>query len=383
MKENDIWRQQSMVIDWLRFPLIVLVVYIHNRGKGVLPIEEIDWSFHRGIDFYSWLSYSICRVIASIAVPSFFIISGYFFFWKVKEWCFAVYKEKLRARFKTLLVPYILWNVISLIAPVVWHLAIAWHSSQHITYLSDYLESIDWIRWIWDCSYEAGVVNRFGFIQQMTYPINVPMWYIRDLMVMVLLSPVVYWLVKHLHYYYLLILLTLSLIGLWPNIHGLSCSAAFYFSIGAYCGINKFNMLHLARRVEIPNYVLTLLLLVLLCSPFHGLKFWGIIGLNTFFILSCIVSVFCISSRLIGTDKIHQSKNLPQFVFFVYVVHEVYIIRLYNMLFLNNYFDIDNIPLAIVFFLTTPWIKILLCLSFFWLMKRYTPRALNVLTGSR
>ena len=53
------------------------------------------------------------------------------------------------------------------------------------------------------------------------------------------------------------------------------------------------------------------------------------------------------------------------------------------MLFLNNYFDIDNIPLAIVFFLTTPWIKILLCLSFFWLMKRYTPRALNVLTGSR
>lgn len=386
MAQKDIWKHQSEVIDWLRFPLIVLVVYIHNQGKGILPVEEIDWSFPQGLDFYSWLSYSIRNVVASIAVPSFFVISGYFFFLKVKEWNLTVYKEKLKSRFKTLLIPYVLWNAISLSAPIVWHLSLAWHNPQHLTDINNYLSGIDWIHWVWD-SHLAPItgkeVNWLGIFHQMTYPINVPMWYIRDLMVMVLLSPAVYWLVKHLRYYYLLVLLTLSLIGLWPDIHGFRDTAALYFSIGAYCGINKINMLQLVRRIEIPNYLLTLFLLVVRCSPLYGFKFFDVVGLGTFFILSCMISVFCLSSRLMAADKIHLNKKLTESVFFVYATHTVFFIGLYDRFFINRFFNIDNIPLAIGFFLTTPWVKIALCLCIYWLMKRYLPKVLNVLTGSR
>ncbi len=44
---------QSQTINWLRFPLIVLVVFIHNQGMGTPPDKAIiPWGAMQGIDYY-------------------------------------------------------------------------------------------------------------------------------------------------------------------------------------------------------------------------------------------------------------------------------------------------------------------------------------------
>lgn len=99
---------QSKVIDLLRFPLIVAVVFIHGVGKDIFN----NFNFIPSNDFIlltNLTTNGICR----IAVPLFFLISGYLFF--AKKWNMRIYKEKLKRRVHSLLIPYLLFNLIGLI----------------------------------------------------------------------------------------------------------------------------------------------------------------------------------------------------------------------------------------------------------------------------
>ena len=105
------------VFDWLRFPLIVFVVYIHSFGKPI-DFYAIDFSNLTSIDCYNLFRISISHVLTHIAVPMFFFISGFLFFNKLQEWNRTVYFGKLRKRIKTLLVPFIIWNTIKILLKV-------------------------------------------------------------------------------------------------------------------------------------------------------------------------------------------------------------------------------------------------------------------------
>lgn len=77
---------QSRTIEWLRFPLVVAVVFIHSFGEPkeyVLPLQNI--STFSGVDIYNLTRICFSHVLTHIAVPVFFVISGYLFFYNVKE----------------------------------------------------------------------------------------------------------------------------------------------------------------------------------------------------------------------------------------------------------------------------------------------------------
>ena len=46
------------------------------------------------------------------AVPLFFAISGFLFFQKLETWSWPVWKQKIRSRVRTLLIPFIIFNAI-------------------------------------------------------------------------------------------------------------------------------------------------------------------------------------------------------------------------------------------------------------------------------
>lgn len=76
MREDDMLLR---VMDWLRFPLIVLVVYIHSNPECVIS----SWSYGMPFGFITLFTLTqvvIQKVIAATAVPGFFFISGYLFF---------------------------------------------------------------------------------------------------------------------------------------------------------------------------------------------------------------------------------------------------------------------------------------------------------------
>lgn len=101
---------QSKVIDVLRFPMIVGVVLWHSFFEGIMGLDIPD----SGIPIYHTTSFFISRILASVAVPLFFFISGYLFFFRT-TFSVDVYKKKLKSRIKTLLIPYLFWNFVVLV----------------------------------------------------------------------------------------------------------------------------------------------------------------------------------------------------------------------------------------------------------------------------
>src|SRR5690606_36134201 len=74
------------------------------------------------------------------------------------------------------------------------------------------------------------------------FPINYPLWYLRDLICMVLLAPVFYFYFRYLSIFGVLLIILINLLGIYTEIPGLSITALTYFGIGAYLALNKKNI---------------------------------------------------------------------------------------------------------------------------------------------
>ncbi|MEC4049936.1 acyltransferase [Flavobacterium sp. SUN046] len=161
----------SKKIKTLSFVAMIMVVYIHsfNYTLFVKLNEPINPIF---INIEDFISFHICRV----AVPSFFMISGYLLLFNYK-WTISSYLQKLKKRFHSLVLPYFLW--VSL-----WTLFFI--TISFVPQLKSFINNpISITHSLW----EIGVTIY-------THPICYQFWFIRDLIVLVLCSPLLYYLVQ-------------------------------------------------------------------------------------------------------------------------------------------------------------------------------------------
>ena len=80
---------QSKVISFLRFPLCAAVVMIHI-------VANTDSCANTPI--YDSVHYLFGDIFARVAVPLFFMFSGYLFFYKSEKFALDDYKRKLQKR---------------------------------------------------------------------------------------------------------------------------------------------------------------------------------------------------------------------------------------------------------------------------------------------
>ena len=103
---------QSKSIDFLRFPLIVGVVLIHAHFSNVIMNGvNVNILHEYSCPIYDTTSYFFSELIGRIAVPLFFFISGFLFFYRSKEFSLSVYRHKLKNRGRSILLPYLFWNL--------------------------------------------------------------------------------------------------------------------------------------------------------------------------------------------------------------------------------------------------------------------------------
>lgn len=102
--------------DMLRFPLILAVIFIHNFPEGdSFVVSQINWHRLSIIDMINCVGVLFSVDIFHIAVPTFFLISRYLFFYRLDgKFTISVYWTKMKRRGKSLLIPYIYWNFIAL-----------------------------------------------------------------------------------------------------------------------------------------------------------------------------------------------------------------------------------------------------------------------------
>ena len=106
---------QSKVISFLRFPLIVGVVLIHTQIgtiNGIMGDYNKPLMFDGNFPLYESIFYLCSQILARVAVPLFFMFSGFCFFNNHNDFTIETYVKKLKKRGRTLLVPYILWNIL-------------------------------------------------------------------------------------------------------------------------------------------------------------------------------------------------------------------------------------------------------------------------------
>lgn len=295
---------QYEVIRQLRFPMIVLVTFAHSYGK----VEEGFSLLASEWNTYEFLKLLVSQTLVKVAVPVFFIMSGYLFFANVDKWDVATYKKKTLRRIKTLLIPYLIWNLLMAVKLKTFSMSMFW------AYWDPAGSQIDW----------------FGHEQLMTAPANMPLWFLRDLMVVSLLTPIIYILVRRLGYWLMAVLTVLYLSGVYAFIPGLSAYAVFFFTLGAYLSIRKKNLIENFKRYEWPAYVLSIILGVAMMITYSTPIFPS---LMLCFRLTGAIAVFCLASRILSvTDK-----RLPSVVcksaYFIYLAHYVFFFSFIDTMF--------------------------------------------------
>lgn len=206
-------------IHMLRFPLIVGVVYIHAYAAMVSLAGGSVGVSRVGLVSFA-IREAISQGMARVAVPLFFVMSGYLFF-VGGPLSASGYVAKLRRRGRTLLLPYLIWNILAFLIFALVELLPATRQYLSADYVS--LWSLD----------TFGLLNEiFGLTKD---PMAYQFWFIRDLMLMVLAAPVLDVFLKTAPRTLLAGVLTLW-VATGESVHP-SLTAVTFFSVGAFLAV--------------------------------------------------------------------------------------------------------------------------------------------------
>lgn len=368
LSETDV---ESKTISFLRFPLIVGVVFIHSRFEDVI-FNGVNLMENENFFIYENISYLFSDIFSSIAVPLFFFFSGFLFFYKTEKFTPHIYFQKLKKRFKTLLIPYIIWNLITVLLYFIQQTFLSDLSSGNNKFVSEYTGS-DWFLVFWDMD----KVNPISFTSN-GLPICHQFWFIRDLMIVILVSPIVYFYIKKFRIYSVVLLGVLWFFGYWFDIVGLSIICIFFFSFGAYFSIHKMNFVKKIQPLLSLSFVLYFIFSTIILI-FKEEKMT--IYLSNLNILIGILLAISLSSYFIEKGQWKSNEFLTKSSFFIYAYH-----GLFPLLIIKSLFHIlqpqSDCSLLIIYFIC-PLIIIMVGVFLYYMLKKYLPYTTAIITGGR
>ena len=207
--------QRLHTIDSTRFILAILVVFIHMTDRGLI-ISSTN-STH---PIYTFIDQGFMPYLTTLAIPGFFILSGYLFFTGFNVWDWSLYRTKIGNRLHTLLIPFFLWNLMkyaSLVLIEFPHLG----SNAYFHVFREYGS----LRMFWDGNAE------------LSSPILLSTWFLRDLFILCTLSPIFYFVIKKSHGWIILCLIMLTSWNFWPTHNICSATNVLSFACGATISI--------------------------------------------------------------------------------------------------------------------------------------------------
>lgn len=383
MQSEITYSQQSRILNALRFPLACMVVIIHckiNQDEWVLP----QWRGFSGDELSAAIQILFSTILSGIAVPTFYLMSGYFFFYRMENFTWNVYLNKLKKRVHTLLIPYILWNFLCILYIIMKKIAAYLVKGKPLSNITDFFEDNGWLRMFWDCNvWSLDRVNVLGYFIPPTGPILVPLWFLRDLMVIVLITPVIYYVLRKFKLWAIVVLGLCYITGIWPYIHGFSVTAAFFFSLGAYFSINKLNMVEELRHFRKCAFVLYVPMVVLMMYLNGNHTTVGGYVYPLYIIIG-VITIINIVTLLEEKGKLTTSSKLSDTTFFIYAFHGLIALEIASMILGIPFPTADNDWMNIsIHYILKPFLTVAICLISYRIMKKYMVGILNVLTGNR
>lgn len=203
-------------------------------------------------------------------------------------------------------------------------------------------------------------------------------------MIVCLLSPLLYRLLKAKRPYILLLFTALYLIP-WPNGWNLFFSrlpsALLFFSIGAYMGIHKQNMVEMSRRVPL-WLCITVSTLLLAATTWEHMTFGRFVKLaENLFSIAAVIPTMLIASTLVEHYSLKPVKFITDSNFLLFVLHPLIILYLVSEPLLGQ---VTNTPLHFwAVYAAEIVVPALVCVVLYAILSRLLPRTTSLLTGGR
>ena len=333
--------------------MILLVLFQHSKVFHPFMSDG-------GFSVFSKIQSLLSDNIAQLAVPVFFFISGYLYFINVEIFNIEQYKSKTISRVRSLLIPYLLWNGIYILIYALF---------QGVGMKTDFPYILEW-SWM-------DVIKAFICFDSGNSPIDGPLWFIRDLFLVFIISPVFYLLLRRSG------IAIVGLLGLiWIGFYRMdvfmpALSSLFFVVLGFYFGIKKINVLEFFKK----HFILYPFLYVvfLLVSFISNNYMYKMLAENISIILS-IPTSFLLMSYILQSKEALFPKILVDSVFFIFAYHVLFI-RLYVKsltLIAGN----SEIICAITYF-SAPLVVSIIGVLLFRLTEAISPKLSSVLTGGR
>ena len=358
----EINKQTSDTINIIKIIAIFLVCYIHAYRDSInfvghtVQLEIPIW--------FDLLQYSISKIFATVAVPLFFFFSSLLIYRKSIIW-----KDNIKKKVKTLLIPYLILNTIGIISYFV---------LQQIPTISIFFSRPQYIVSNWNCCdwINAYIGYRDG------YPLLYPLWFIRNLLILNIICTLVECMVRKYKITLLSILTVIYLLlgYISNNVLLLQLvSSLLFWSLGCYCSINNIKFEDIKYYVEKYHLLLLYLLGCITCYILHYIDF----TLKPVSRITAAIGVFCFISVAYKIKNL-KFKNiilkLSTYVFPIYLFHE------FNLTFFRKLLGaiLPNTTFYVVLeYILCPLIIIVYCIMLSIVLNKICPKLYKIITGGR
>jgi surface polysaccharide O-acyltransferase-like enzyme len=337
---------------------IILVLYIHAG----FTLQDTE-----GMTFIVYAQGMLSKMIGRCAVPLFYMISGYLFFYKVPAGIHSIF-EKIKKRIKTLLIPYIIGNVFFIVFYAV--IESIPGTRQFMNDSVFLLFKKDWVTILISVFYDMGNGMPQAF----------QLWFLRDLIILVALSPIWYLLFKYLKWFWIPVVFLLNYFSIeYIPLQSLLWSL-FWFSLGGAL-VN----VDISKKCKKQTIILLSLLFLIFCLVqlfYPALPVWEHITIPI--ILLGIIAIWFMYDTIVPPSFSLQTHawlaKVCAFTFFIYLFHEasLNIVKKIILHILGG-----NELGYIVCYFTSPWIFITVAVFIGIGMKKYIPKLYSIAVGGR
>lgn len=359
-------------VYWLTFCFSILVIWVHSFNMELFLGRSGAYGFPQQLEQF------FGDTLGQIAVPGFFMVSAVLFY---RSFSWNKLAAKWRSRMKSILIPYMLWNFL-------YYAAYA---------IATRLPGISYFMGKEAVPVTAGAVYRAVF----HYHYNPVFWYLYQLILLIVLAPVLYLLLKRKLTG--MCFLGAVLLALWKkwNFPHLNMDALFYYSFGAFGALHWKSLGRMGTEWSIPEhgvlkrvlgetagricgklplalFAASLVLFrgviyiagrpgsCLYMHPLHTvlLRFWGV----------------CLAMFLVRILPLGKAPNWMKSNFFLYAIHFGWV-RLLNKAAAKLFYGSGMAALLMFLFMPLFMVVISTCLGR--LLKRFAPRVYEVMAGGR
>lgn len=357
----------SKTIMNLRFPLTVGIIFLHNNMETI----NIQGHCYR-YETTKWLStiIELCSVVlADICVPLFFFISGFLFFNNTK-FGYRTFVEKIKRRYQSLFIPYIIWNFIGFIILLIeLH---PWFSSI-FPQLKGYQVNIEtFLSYFWIAELPISMNGPSN-------PIDTPLWFVRDLMILGIFTPLLFWLIEKTRELTIVVLCTIWFfsLGKYFGLPFLSHQSIFFFPLGAYFSINNLDFIKIFRRLWAIPYIYILLLVIELNTFEMPYKQW----IHYIGILLGMISIIQLVSKKSNCKIGRNLEKMSGTSFFIFASHNLFMGKFMKVVVMITQPQSPYSILLIYFCI--PIVTILFCLLSYRILYTISPLIARTVTGGR